>query len=172
MRWKEKKIKLLSEALICWNISSLLTNLRQKLCMFRRKEHIHWTTLTLTLTPSINLLLLRSPCPEQRSLCSLREGWKKKKETVVPCCKSSEADWVTGFWLYCITATLTKYPPHDLLWSICGFLQSQEQVACQRCCLVPQNSSLWRICTQPRCHTSTDTFHLMTGWWHFMPGAL
>lgn len=52
--------------------------------------------LNMDLTPSIKLLLLRSPCPEQRSLCSACKEWKMK-EAVVLCCKSFETDGVTGF---------------------------------------------------------------------------
>lgn len=46
--------------------------------------------LNIDLTPSINLLLLRSLSPEQQSLCSPLS--RKMKESVVLCCKSFETD--------------------------------------------------------------------------------
>lgn len=39
--------------------------------------------LNIDLTQSINLLLLCSPCPEQRSLCSSCEEWKMKEINAV-----------------------------------------------------------------------------------------
>lgn len=140
--------------------------------------------LNIDLTPSINLLLPRSPCPEQRSLCSPVWRVENEGERGPICCKSFETDGghrfsavVHNSYAYQVSAPWAISPRpaaafsaerhagscagsrRSLLWHVRGIY------------LNTQNSSLRRIQSKMRSHISPDVFQGMKGWWQIAPGA-